>query len=53
MPAKSPVITDEVAKHAIVIGEHIRAYRKSLHVSVIAAAQAAGMSRVTWYFCCT
>lgn len=49
MPAKSPVITDEVAKQAIVIGEHIRAYRKSLRVSVTAAAQAAGMSRITWY----
>ena len=49
MPAKSPEITDEVAKHAIVIGAHIRAYRKSLRVSVVAAAQAAGMSRITWY----
>lgn len=49
MPAKSPIITDEVARQAIVIGERIRAYRKSLRVSVIAAAQAAGMSRITWY----
>lgn len=49
MPAKSPVITEDVADLAVVIGKHIRAHRKSLCVSATTAAQAAGMSRVTWY----
>ena len=49
MPSKSPAITDDVANCAVVIGKHIRAHRKSLRVSATTAAQAAGMSRVTWY----
>ena len=49
MPAKSPAITDDVADLAVVIGKRIRANRKSLRVSATTAAQAAGMSRVTWY----
>lgn len=49
MPSKSPTITDDVAKQAIIIGKHIRDHRKSLRVSATSAAQAAGMSRITWY----
>ncbi len=49
MPAKSPAITDDVADHAVAIGKQIRDHRKSLRVSATTAAQAAGMSRVTWY----
>ena len=49
MPAKSPAITDDVADLAVVMGKRIRAQRKSLRVSATTAAQAAGMSRVTWY----
>ena len=49
MPAKSPAVTDDVADFAVGIGKYIRAHRKSLQVSATTAAQAAGMSRVTWY----
>ena len=49
MPAKSPAITEDVANHAVAIGKCIREHRKSLRVSATAAAQAAGMSRITWY----
>lgn len=47
MPAKSPVITSTTADKLIAMGEQIRAHRKALRVSTTAAAEAAGMSRVT------
>ena len=49
MPSKSPAITKDVADLAIILGKHIRGHRKSMRVSATTAAQAAGMSRVTWY----
>lgn len=47
MPAKSPIITSSTADQLIVMGEQIRAHRKALRISTTAAAEAAGMSRVT------
>ena len=47
MPAKSPELIAGVAARAVAIGSEIRERRKSLGVSATAAAEAAGMSRVT------
>ena len=49
MPAKLSTLTDAVTNRAIEIGKQIRAQRKNLGVSATTAAEAAGMSRVTWY----
>ena len=49
MPAKLTTISAGVAKRATDIGKQIRAHRKALGVSATTAAEAAGMSRVTWY----
>lgn len=47
MPAKPPEITKAVTERLIEIGGQIRAHRKSLRVSAIVTAEAAGMSRIT------
>lgn len=47
MPAKSPIITSSTAGQLIGLGEQIRAHRKALRINTTAAAEAAGMSRVT------
>lgn len=47
MPAKPPETTIAAAEKLLEIGKRIRAHRKSLRVSAIAAAESAGMSRVT------
>lgn len=49
LPAKSPPITDAQFAESLALGEQIRARRKALRVSAVAAAQSAGMSRVTWH----
>ncbi len=49
MPTKLSAISESVATRALDIGADIRARRKSLGVSATAAAEAAGMSRVTWF----
>ena len=49
MPAKLTTISAGVAKRATDIGKQILAHRKALGVSATTAAEAAGMSRVTWY----
>ncbi|MDZ7686416.1 MAG: helix-turn-helix transcriptional regulator [Gammaproteobacteria bacterium] len=49
MPARNPKITEEAARRLQVLGERIRARRKHLEVSATVAAEAAGMSRITWY----
>lgn len=49
MPAKSPANTPATAQRARAFGAAIRDRRKDLGVSAIAAAESAGMSRVTWY----
>ena len=47
MPARNPVIAPTAAEQLMALGEQIRARRKALHISATAAAEAAGMSRVT------
>ena len=47
MPAHSPLPSDQSTAQLQALGEQIRARRKSLRVSSTAAAEAAGMSRVT------
>lgn len=49
MPAKNPKITKETAHQLNVLGERIRAQRKNLKLNATVAAEAAGMSRITWY----
>jgi len=49
MPAKLSNISALVENSAVEVGAQIRAYRKTLGVSATTAAEAAGMSRVTWY----
>lgn len=47
MPAKTPPPTEQSAAQLRALGEQLRARRKALRVSSTAAAEAAGMSRVT------
>jgi len=47
MPALAPPIGEAVAVKLVAIGKRIREHRKVLRVSATAAAEAAGMSRVT------
>ena len=47
MPARSPVIADTSSDKLAALGQQIRAHRKVLRISAIAAAEAAGLSRVT------
>jgi len=49
MPAKNPKITKETAHRLSLLGGRIRARRKQLELSATVAAEAAGMSRITWY----
>jgi hypothetical protein len=49
MPAKNPKITKETAHRLSVLGGRIRAQRKKLKLNATVAAEAAGMSRITWY----
>ena len=49
MPAKAPKITARVAARLSQLGQKIRVRRKALRVSATAAAQAAGISRVSLY----
>ena len=47
MPARPPLIASTSAKKLGALGQRIRAHRKLLRISATAAAEAAGMSRVT------
>lgn len=47
MPARAPLVAASVATKLTALGERIRERRKSLKVSGVDAAEAAGMSRVT------
>ena len=47
MPANPPETAKTSAEKLVELGKRIRAHRKSLQVSAIAAAESAGMSRVT------
>lgn len=49
MPAKLSTITEGISTRAADAGKQIRTHRKALAVSATTAAEAAGMSRVTWY----
>ncbi len=49
MPAKNPKITTETAHHLHTLGARIRAQRKKLELNATVAAEAAAMSRITWY----
>lgn len=49
MPASSPPVSDRVATQLAALGRRIRDHRKQQKVSAVAAAEAAGMSRVTWH----
>lgn len=49
MPTKLSTLSEKITNRAIGIGKQIRAQRKSLGVNATTAAEAAGMSRVTWY----
>lgn len=47
MPAKAPPVSEAVATRLRALGERIRAHRERQKVSATAAAESAGMSRVT------
>ena len=47
MPAKPPIINQLAAEKLIAIGRRIRTHRKNMGITAMAAAEAAGMSRVT------
>lgn len=49
MPAATPSLLPDAAAQLAVLGERIRVQRKALRVSATVAAEAAGMSRVTWH----
>lgn len=49
MPAATPVPLPRAAASLAALGQRIRARRKALAVNATAAAEAAGMSRVTWH----
>ena len=49
MPAKLPHITAAAVEKLVELGRQIHDCRKALRISATAAAEAAGMSRVTWY----
>lgn len=49
MPATPPLLGEELARLAAELGSQIRQQRKLLKVSATAAAEAAGMSRMTWH----
>lgn len=49
MPAKPPPLGDVLTARLQTLGEHIRAHRKQQNVSAAVAAEAAGLSRVTFH----
>jgi transcriptional regulator with XRE-family HTH domain len=49
MPARTPIIARIVADKLIALGKQIRTHRKALRISVTTAAEAAGMSRITFH----
>jgi len=49
MPARTPIIADTAADKLIALGKQIRAHRKALRINATTAAEAAGVSRVTFY----
>ncbi|MDB5873082.1 MAG: transcriptional regulator, family [Ramlibacter sp.] len=47
MPAKTPPVAAVAAEKLSALGQQIRAYRKALRIDATAAAEAAGLSRMT------
>ncbi|MFZ5542559.1 MAG: helix-turn-helix domain-containing protein [Pseudomonadota bacterium] len=47
MPASSPPLLESAAQALAALGRQIRLYRKRLRITAVAAAEAAGLSRVT------
>ena len=47
MPAAAPPVSPDAAGHLVALGQRLRAHRKTLKVSAAAAAEAAGLSRIT------
>jgi transcriptional regulator with XRE-family HTH domain len=47
MPSTSPDLTDQSAEALVAVGVAMRERRKALRISAVAAAEAAGISRVT------
>jgi transcriptional regulator with XRE-family HTH domain len=47
MPSRNPPVPDLAAAHLKALGQQVRARRRALRVSATAAAEAAGLSRVT------
>jgi transcriptional regulator with XRE-family HTH domain len=47
MPANNPALTSQATEALVALGQVIRLRRKALHISAVAAAEAAGISRVT------
>jgi transcriptional regulator with XRE-family HTH domain len=49
MPARAPAVGKTVSARLRAIGQRLRAHRKALRISATAAAESAGISRVTLY----
>lgn len=49
MPAKAPPVGDLLATRLRALGARLRAHRERQKISATVAAEAAGMSRVTWH----
>lgn len=47
MPARTPAIDEAAGRRLVALGEQLRARRKQLGIAAAAAAEAAGLSRVT------
>ena len=49
MPALAPPVADASAARLTALGARIRAHRQALRVNATTAAEASGISRVTWH----
>jgi len=47
MPAAGPILTHQAAEALVALGQTVRARRKALRISAVAASEAVGISRVT------
>ena len=47
MPAQSPALTAQTAENLVALGGTVRQRRKAMRISAVAAAESAGISRVT------
>lgn len=49
MAGRLLTVSEDIEAQAVAIGKKVRAQRKALRVTATAAAEAAGISRVTWF----